>query len=188
MNATWKNYEVHHSWESDCRRGISVTRLCIVVPGCLWSLKNCNTTVQRPLAMYKWDSFLLGGRTQLVKQEVVKVCAKHIMEWHDMQHTLKILCSHPDTLACCPLTGRYAKDTERSGRKAAFFPCLMFHAISVLVSVTEAKKRIRYMKPRLDASLSIVLSPCICKEEEKSCLTLSTVVSRLDSQIKVGNT
>ena len=179
MNATWKNYEVHHSWESDCRRGISVTRLCIVVPGCLWSLKNCNTTVQRPLAMYKWDSFLLGGRTQLVKQEVVKACAKHIMEWHDMQHTLKILCSHPDTLACCPLTGRYTKGTETLRQKAAFFPCLMFHAINVFVSVKEAKKRIQYMKPRLDASWSIFLSLCICKEEEKSCLTLSTVVSRL---------
>ena len=42
-------------------------------------------------------SFLVGGRTQLVKQEAVKACAKHIIirAWQ-LSHTLKILCSHPN--------------------------------------------------------------------------------------------
>ena len=38
MKAIWKNYEMHHSWESVCRRGISITRFCIVVLGRLRSL------------------------------------------------------------------------------------------------------------------------------------------------------
>ena len=112
--------------------------------------------------------------------------AYHGMTWHATYTENPVFPSWH--IGMLPLNRKICQRYRKFEEKASSLLCLMFHAISVLVSVTEAKKRIRYMKPRLDASLSIVLSPCICKEEEKSCLTLSTVVSRLDSQIKVGNT
>ena len=87
------------------------------------------------------------------------------------------------TLACCSLTRRYFKDTEKWAQKAASLLYLMFHAISVLISVKEAKERDSiYINPWIHASWSILLFPCICKEEEKSCPTLPTVVSRLANQ------
>ena len=94
MKATWKKYEVHHSWESDRLRGIgiSVTNLCVVVPRCLRSLKSCNTTVQRPLAMYMWDSFSIG-RANSISQ--AWSCQGLSEAYHHMSMTLATYTESP---------------------------------------------------------------------------------------------
>ena len=186
MKATWKKYEVHHSWESDRLRGIgiSVTNLCVVVPRCLRSLKSCNTTVQRPLAMYMWDSFSIGSANSASQ---AWSCQGLSEAYHRMSMTLATYTESPlfppwhiDMLLLNPkILQRYRK----VGAKGSIFAVSYVSCHQCACICERSKERDSIcINPWIHASWSILLFPCICKEEEKSCPTLSTVVSRLANQ------